>query len=153
MPNTLLHVTISFFKDISSKFKFTCKSSQRCLVCNCGCLRRVCPAMIYRHWGNHNCWIYTIYPNLYINPWNENNNENDCMSEPSVQMLPKWGRIDVDATSSCRIDVNTTSFYATCPLGRASNHRCRERDGLPDVSAAEMVEAVAGPECRLSLVR
>ena len=38
--------------------------------------------------------------------------------QPSRHMVPKWRRIDVDKTQSCRIDVNTTSFYVICPLGR-----------------------------------
>ena len=33
-------------------------------------------------------------------------------------MVPKWRRINVDATSSRRIDVDTASFYVMCPLGR-----------------------------------
>lgn len=34
-------------------------------------------------------------------------------------LVPKWRRITVDATSSRRIDLNTTSFcfYVMCPLG------------------------------------
>ena len=32
-------------------------------------------------------------------------------TRPTGQFVPKWRRINVDATSSRRIDVNTTSFY------------------------------------------
>ena len=39
---------------------------------------------------------------------------------PSGHMVPKLRRIDVVATSSRRIDVNTTSFYVMCPLGVCS---------------------------------
>ena len=40
----------------------------------------------------------------------------------SGYMVSKWHRIDVDATSSRRIDVNTTSFYVMCPLGSVWTH-------------------------------
>ena len=32
-------------------------------------------------------------------------------------MVPKWRRVDVDVTSSRRIDVNTTSFSRHVPAG------------------------------------
>ena len=35
---------------------------------------------------------------------------------PSGHLVTKWRCIDVDATSSRRIDVNTTSFYVMCSL-------------------------------------
>ena len=36
---------------------------------------------------------------------------------PIGLIVPKWRRIDVDATSSRRIDVNTTSFLRHVPAG------------------------------------
>ena len=44
-------------------------------------------------------------------------------------MVPKWYRIDVDATSSRRIDVNTTSFLRHVPAGfiyNELNHSTKE---------------------------
>ena len=38
-------------------------------------------------------------------------------NSPSVDMVPKWRRINVDATSSRRIDVHTTSFLRHVPAG------------------------------------
>ena len=38
---------------------------------------------------------------------------------PSGHLVPKWRRINVDATSSRRIDVNTTSFWHQMPAGVA----------------------------------
>ena len=43
---------------------------------------------------------------------------NGRMMIPSGHLVPKWRRSNVDATSSRRIDVNTTSFYVMCPLVR-----------------------------------
>ena len=40
-----------------------------------------------------------------------------CQVHPSGYLVPKWRRVDVDATLSRRIDVNTTSFYVMMPAG------------------------------------
>ena len=47
---------------------------------------------------------------------------------PSGHLVPNWRRVNVDATSSSRIDVNTTSFYAMCSLGLFI-HNIGEMDG------------------------
>ena len=38
-------------------------------------------------------------------------------SPPSGHLVPKWRRINVDATSSRRIDIYTTSFLRHVPAG------------------------------------
>ena len=46
----------------------------------------------------------------------------------SEHLMSKWRRIDVDATSSGRIDFNTTSFHAMCTLSLFM-HNMGEMDG------------------------
>ena len=43
-------------------------------------------------------------------------------SIPSGHLVRKWRRINVDATSSRRINVNTTSFLHQMPAGFAPKH-------------------------------
>ena len=44
-------------------------------------------------------------------------------AHPSGHLVSKWRYIDVDATSSRRIDVNTTSFWHQMPTGIFNEHR------------------------------
>ena len=48
-------------------------------------------------------------------------------------MVPKWRRVNVDATSSRRIDINTTSFEGHVPAGMVLSPICSWRKEQHDV--------------------
>ena len=59
-------------------------------------------------------WISSLVEQSF--PWSSYNDM--CIeSYPSGHLVWKWRRINVDATSSRRIDVNTTSFWHQMPAG------------------------------------